>query len=226
MTSEPATLSSRVTNTVLRVAISAALSGSKLGGRRRIGEEACGNWVAAFAGLRSRQARVSGFSPMLAHRSASAEVVNFARASDGLANEVVVARDGAEARDYLFRTGEYKNETPPEGLAFPEIETPAHAANLGMTFYTGTKFPAKYGGGIFFAQHGSWNRSVPIGARISFASLKPDGTGGKAEVFTEGWLNEMGAYDGHPVDVAELADGSLIVSDDYAGALYRIAYEE
>jgi glucose/arabinose dehydrogenase len=123
------------------------------------------------------------------------------------------------------RTEEYKNETPPEGLVFPEIETPAHAADLGMIFYTGTTFPEKYRGGNFFAQHGSWNRSVPIGARVSFASLKPDGTGGKAEVFAEGWLNDKGAYDGRPVDVAQLPDGSLLVSDDYAGALYRIAYE-
>ncbi len=124
-----------------------------------------------------------------------------------------------------IRTNEYKKETPPEGLVFPEIETPAHAADLGMIFYTGTNFPAKYRGGIFFAQHGSWNRSVPIGARVSFASLKPDGTGDKAEVFAEGWLNKNGAYDGRPVDVAQLPDGSLLVSDDFTGALYRIAYE-
>ncbi len=58
-----------------------------------------------------------------------------------------------------------------------------------MIFYTGTQFPAKYRGGIFFAQHGSWNRTVPIGARVMFASLKPDGTGDRAEVFAEGWLN-------------------------------------
>ena len=125
-----------------------------------------------------------------------------------------------------IRTKEYKNETPPDHLVFPEIETPAHAADLGMIFYTGANFPAKYGGGIFFAQHGSWNRTVPIGARVSFASLKPDGTGDKAEVFAEGWLNEKGAYDGRPVDVAQLPDGSLIVSDDFAGALYKITYEK
>jgi glucose/arabinose dehydrogenase len=125
-----------------------------------------------------------------------------------------------------IRTNEYKDETPPEGLVFPEIETPAHAADLGMTFYTGTNFPKKYIGGIFFAQHGSWDRTVPIGARVSFASLKPDGTGDKAEVFAEGWLNEKGAYDGRPVDVAQLPDGSLIVSDDFAGALYQISYEK
>jgi glucose/arabinose dehydrogenase len=124
-----------------------------------------------------------------------------------------------------IRTKEYENETPPEGLVFPEIETPAHAADLGMIFYTGTQFPAKYRGGIFFAQHGSWNRTVPIGARVSFASLKEDGTGDKAEVFAEGWLNKGGSYSGRPVDVAQLPDGSLLVSDDYAGALYRITYE-
>jgi glucose/arabinose dehydrogenase len=124
-----------------------------------------------------------------------------------------------------IRTNEYKDETPPEGLVFPEIEPPAHAADLGMKFYTGTNFPAKYRGGIFFAQHGSWDRTVPIGARVMFASLKPDGTGDKAEVFAEGWLNEKGAYDGRPVDVVQLPDGSLIVSDDFAGALYRITYE-
>src|ERR1700720_576926 len=124
-----------------------------------------------------------------------------------------------------IRTKEYKDETPPEGLVFPEIETPAHAADLGMIFFTGTNFPAKYRGGIFFAQHGSWNRTVPIGARVMFASLKSHGTGGKGEVFAEGWLNEKGAYDGRPVDVAQLPDGSLLVSDDFAGALYRITYE-
>jgi glucose/arabinose dehydrogenase len=124
-----------------------------------------------------------------------------------------------------IRTELYNNETPPEGLVFPEIETAAHAADLGMIFYTGTNFPAKYRGGIFFAQHGSWNRTVPIGARVMFASLKQDGTGAKAEVFAEGWLNAKGTYDGRPVDVAQLPDGSLIVSDDWAGALYRITYE-
>ena len=65
-----------------------------------------------------------------------------------------------------------------------------------------------------------------VGARVHFASLKPDGTADKAGVFAEGWLNVKGAYDGRPVDVAELPDGSLLVSDDYAGALYRISYEE
>jgi glucose/arabinose dehydrogenase len=79
--------------------------------------------------------------------------------------------------------------------------------------------PRLFSGRDLFAQHGSWDRTVPIGARISFASLKPVGTGDKAEVFAEGWLNEKAAYDGRPVDVAQFPDGSLIVSDDFAGAL-------
>jgi glucose/arabinose dehydrogenase len=124
-----------------------------------------------------------------------------------------------------IRTHEYQNDTPPEGLVFPDIETPAHAADLGMIFYKGSQFPSKYRGGIFFAQHGSWNRTVPIGARISFASLKPDGSGDKAEVFAEGWLRQDGSYAGRPTDVAELPDGSLLVADDEAGALYRITHE-
>jgi glucose/arabinose dehydrogenase len=153
---------------------------------------------------------------------------------DGMGDDIPPARAPTAGLNFGFpwyggghiRTNEYKDETPPDGLVFPEIETPAHAADLGMTFYTGTKFPEKYRGGIFFAQHGSWDRTVPIGARVSFASLKPDGTGDKADVFAEGWLNEKGTYDGRPVDVAELPDGSLIVSDDFAGALYRISYEK
>ncbi len=123
------------------------------------------------------------------------------------------------------RTSEYQDDTLPEGLVFPEIETQAHAANLGMIFYKGSQFPEKYRGGIFFAQHGSWNRTVPVGARISFATLKPDGTGDKAEVFAEGWLRQDGSYAGRPTDVAELPDGSLLVADDEAGALYRITYD-
>jgi glucose/arabinose dehydrogenase len=119
----------------------------------------------------------------------------------------------------------YDKDTPPAGTTPPEVEMPAHAADLGLTFYTGNKFPAKYRGGIFSAQHGSWNRTTPIGARIMFTSLKADGSGDKTEVFAEGWLDqETRQYRGRPVDVANLPDGSLLVSDDFAGAIYRITY--
>ncbi|WP_233867674.1 PQQ-dependent sugar dehydrogenase [Paraburkholderia adhaesiva] len=122
------------------------------------------------------------------------------------------------------RTADYKDETPPAGIVFPQVEFAAHAADLGMTFYNGKMFPQKYQGGIFDAEHGSWNRTTPIGARLMFIPVKADGTAGQAEVFAEGWLTSTGEYMGRPVDVQTLQDGSLLVSDDYAGAIYRISY--
>jgi glucose/arabinose dehydrogenase len=123
------------------------------------------------------------------------------------------------------RTTEYKDAQAPANVVFPQVEQAAHAADLGMTFYTGRAFPTRYQGGIFSAQHGSWNRTTPVGARVMFTSLKPDGTADKSEPFAEGWLAENGEYLGRPADVAQLQDGSLLVSDDFAGAIYRIAYE-
>ena len=123
------------------------------------------------------------------------------------------------------RTDEYKNDTPPADVVYPQVEMVAHAADLGMTFYTGTVFPAKYRNAIFSAQHGSWNRTVPVGARVMVTYLKEDGTADKTEPFAEGWLNPDGEYLGRPVDVAQLRDGSLLVSDDLSGALYRIWYD-
>jgi glucose/arabinose dehydrogenase len=123
------------------------------------------------------------------------------------------------------RTVEYKNETPPANVVFPEVEQVAHAADLGLIFYTGSMFPKKYQGAIFSTQHGSWNRTVPIGARVMVTFVKEDGhVVGKSEPFAEGW-NDNGYYLGRPVDVAQLADGSLLVSDDLVGALYRITYD-
>lgn len=123
------------------------------------------------------------------------------------------------------RTTEYKDQPAPANVVFPQVEMPAHAADLGMTFYSGRMFPQKYRGGIFSAQHGSWNRTTPIGARVMFTSLKEDGTADKTEVFAEGWITENGEYLGRPADVAQLPDGSILVSDDFAGAVYRISYE-
>ena len=122
------------------------------------------------------------------------------------------------------RTNEYKNAEIPADVVAPEVEMDAHAADLGMAFYEGDSFPRKYRGGIFSAQHGSWNRTDPIGARVMFTSLNEDGSANETEVFAEGWLSDSGEYIGRPVDVATLKDGSLLVSDDLAGAIYRIAY--
>ena len=122
------------------------------------------------------------------------------------------------------RTVEYKDSAPPTGVVFPIVEYAAHAADLGMTFYRGKMFPARYRGGVFAAEHGSWNRTKPIGARVVFTPVHADGTVGPTEVFAQGWLTADGEYSGRPVDVETLPDGSLLVSDDYAGAIYRISY--
>ncbi|SCW79027.1 PQQ-dependent sugar dehydrogenase [Ancylobacter rudongensis] len=123
------------------------------------------------------------------------------------------------------RTVEYKDQTPPADSVKPQVEMDAHAADLGMTFYTGKQFPAQYRGGIFSVQHGSWNRTDPVGARVMFTSLNEDGTAAKSEPFAEGWLVD-GEYLGRPAAVAQLNDGSLLVADDTSGAIYRISYEK
>jgi glucose/arabinose dehydrogenase len=122
------------------------------------------------------------------------------------------------------RTTEYADSEPPADVIFPEVNMVAHAADLGMHFYTGNMFPTKYRGGIFSAQHGSWNRTTPVGARVMFTPVNEDGSAGETEVFADGWIDANGEYLGRPVDVKQLRDGSLLVSDDLVGAIYRISY--
>lgn len=118
-----------------------------------------------------------------------------------------------------------KDMKEPANAVYPQVEFPAHQAQLGMTFYNGKQFPAKYQGGMFVAAHGSWNRSKATGALIDFIPVNASGTAGKSEVFADGWLDsETGIYRGRPVDVAPMKDGSLLISDDYAGAIYRVSY--
>jgi glucose/arabinose dehydrogenase len=104
----------------------------------------------------------------------------------------------------------------------PAMELGAHVASLGMRFYTGTMFPAEYRNQIFIAEHGSWNRSELAGYRVTLVKLEK-GRAVKYEVFAEGWLDWAGAW-GRPVDVQVMPDGALLVSDDKAGAIYRIHY--
>lgn len=122
------------------------------------------------------------------------------------------------------RTNDYKGEEVPVDVVMPAVETVAHAADLGMTFYTGNMFPEKYKNAIFSAQHGSWNRTTPVGARVMVTIIDDEGNA-TMEPFAEGWIDENGEYLGRPVDVAQLRDGSILVSDDLAGAIYRISYE-
>jgi glucose/arabinose dehydrogenase len=90
-----------------------------------------------------------------------------------------------------------------------------------MRFYTGTQFPEAYRNQIFIAEHGSWNRSTPVGYRVVVARPREQGDK-RQEVFAEGWLKPDGHAWGRPVDVIVAPDGSLLVSDDKAGAIYRI----
>jgi glucose/arabinose dehydrogenase len=97
-----------------------------------------------------------------------------------------------------------------------------HVASLGMRFYTGTQFPAAYRNQIFIAEHGSWNRSRKVGYRVTLVRLE----GNRAvayEPFATGWLQGESAW-GRPADVLVAKDGSLLISDDTAGAIYRVSY--
>jgi glucose/arabinose dehydrogenase len=104
----------------------------------------------------------------------------------------------------------------------PAIKLGPHVAALGMRFYTGAMFPAEYRNQIFIAEHGSWNRSNPIGYRVSLVKVEGD-RAVSYQPFAEGWLGG-GRNWGRPVDVEVAPDGALFVSDDKAGAIYRIAY--
>jgi len=109
-----------------------------------------------------------------------------------------------------------------QGVAGPAVEMQAHSAPLGLAFYTGEQFPEEYRGDLFVAFHGSWNRSVPTGykvVRIPFEDGKP----GPVQDFTVGWLVDGSAW-GRPVDVITAPDGSLFISDDGGGIIYRIVY--
>jgi glucose/arabinose dehydrogenase len=117
----------------------------------------------------------------------------------------------------------YGKEQPCDRFTAPAVNLGPHVAALGMRFYTGAMFPQEYRGSIFIAEHGSWNRSEKIGYRISLAS--PDRQGQwRYSIFAQGWLQESDAW-GRPADVLVMLDGALLVSDDQAGVIYRIAYQ-
>lgn len=98
----------------------------------------------------------------------------------------------------------------------------AHVAALGMRFYTGNMFGEAYRNQIFIAEHGSWNRTEPVGYNVTLVNTDSSGKVSSKSVFAEGWLQPDGKVLGRPVDVAVMADGSLLISDDYAGVIYRV----
>lgn len=106
----------------------------------------------------------------------------------------------------------------------PVLKLGHHVAPLGMKFYTGTQFPQEYRHNIFIAEHGSWNRHQFQGARIKRVIVDEAGNQAKEEVFASGWLEGDKNYLGRPADVFVATDGSLLVADDWAGAIYQISY--
>lgn len=139
----------------------------------------------------------------------------------------MVSREGEDfGAPYCWEDSIQDTDAPKKNCADftkPVINLSPHAAALGMRFYNGSMFPDEYKNQIFFAEHGSWNRSTPIGYRVMLVRL----AGNKAmsyEPFAEGWLGANGEVTGRPVDVAVAPDGSLLVSDDKAGVIYRISY--
>ena len=120
---------------------------------------------------------------------------------------------GSEGKEAAFYTG-------------PEAKLGAHTAPLGLRFYTGDQFPASYKNQLFIAKHGSWNRSKKSGYEVVLARLDAAGKVSSQEVMVSGWLDQatQEAW-GRPVDVQQLADGSLLISDDVANCIYRLSYK-
>jgi glucose/arabinose dehydrogenase len=108
----------------------------------------------------------------------------------------------------------------------PKVQMQAHSAPLGLAFYEGTQFPAEYRNNIFVAFHGSWNRSVPTGYKV--VRVKLDDKGQPAEDFITGWLapgeRQKGRWMGRPVGIVFDREGTMYLSDDAGGIIYRITY--
>jgi len=122
---------------------------------------------------------------------------------------------------------EFGARRPCSDFTPPAAKLGAHVAALGMRFYGGTQFPAEYRGNVFIAEHGSWNRSSKVGYRVVRVPVDGQGRAGKPEPFLHGFLQAEGGREsvwGRPADVLPLPDGSLLVSDDQAGAIYRVRY--
>jgi len=142
-----------------------------------------------------------------------------------------VSSTAAEAPNFGFPYCHQGNFTDPEygwGRSCSEFAQPAalmgaHTAVLGMRFYTGDMFPGAYKNAIFVARHGSWNRTKKLGGDIVVVKLKEDGSVASIEPFMTGFL-ENNSYVGRPVDVQMMRDGSLLVSDDWNGAVWRVSY--
>ena len=120
-----------------------------------------------------------------------------------------------------FRTAQFAKVSPPEALTGPVQTFGAHQAPLGVHHYRGSNLPAEYRRDAFVALHGSWNRTEPAGYRVMRVRMDDTGKVLGSEVFIDGWLKD-GSYWGRPVDIDELPDGSMLISDDHGGRIYRV----
>jgi glucose/arabinose dehydrogenase len=118
---------------------------------------------------------------------------------------------------------EHGDEADCDEFVAPAQKLGPHVAALGMQFYTGQMFPEEYNSQIFIAEHGSWNRSSKIGYRVMLVRLDDDGNAVSYEPFASGWLQGESSW-GRPVDLEIMNDGSMLVSDDASGTIYRIIY--
>ncbi len=123
------------------------------------------------------------------------------------------------------RQQKWKDKKPPQEVTFPIVEFQAHSANLGFKFYTGKQFPVEFKGNAIIAQHGSWNRSERVGYQLQRVVFDENHQVKSNEVFIDGWLDNDEVW-GRPTDVLQMPDGSLLVSDDYNGVIYRISYDK
>jgi len=123
---------------------------------------------------------------------------------------------------YGYDLNDPEFESPEVAFTAAALELPAHTAPLGMKFYTGNMFPPEYRNQILIPHHGSWNRSTPSGYYLSLVKVI-DGKAQPHSIFASGWLLEGKSW-GRPVDILQLPDGSILVSDDEADCIYRISY--
>jgi glucose/arabinose dehydrogenase len=151
---------------------------------------------------------------------------------DDLPNDTLhrVTRKGMNFGFPFCHQGDLLDDEFGKGRSCKEFDPPTlklgpHVASLGMRFYTGQQFPAEYRNNIFIAEHGSWNRTKKTGFNVSRVVLDDNGQPVKYEPFASGFLQGESHW-GRPVDVQVAPDGALLVSDDLAGAIYRISYRK
>jgi glucose/arabinose dehydrogenase len=120
-----------------------------------------------------------------------------------------------------------KVPNPCDGVILPVVTLGAHVAALGMRFYTGKMFPQEYAEAILVARHGSWNKTERNGYDVVMVKATPDGKDAKITPFMTGFLDKAkNSFSGRPTDVMLMPDGSLLVSDEQNGAIYRVTYKK